>query len=81
MEIIKTRTSTYKFVWVAVDKAHYTKEFRRIRARAKYKASGCFKCNHKFVDNEIMSIAAFVNKPNRMLCHKCAAEVKMVLDG
>ncbi len=81
MEITKTRTSTYKFLWVALDKFHYTKEFRKIRDRAKYKASSCFKCNHKFSDNEIMSLAAFVKKPNRMLCHDCAVEVKAALDA
>ena len=81
MEITKTRTSVFKFLWVALDKFHYTKEFRKIRAKAKYKASSCFKCNHKFTDDETISIAAFVGKPNRMLCHDCAVEIKAALDA
>lgn len=40
----------------------------------------CFKCGHKFADNEYTYLGIVKGDKNRIFCENCAEEIRKVLD-
>jgi uncharacterized CHY-type Zn-finger protein len=52
-----------------------TPNFRRIRSGHKNPMDTCYWCKHAFEDGEMMALAHFVGKANKVLCQSCANEL------
>ena len=80
MEFEKTITTKYRADWIRQEFLPYDETFRKARARMRTKMSSCFKCRHKFNDGEMMALASFGSKGNKVLCRNCAVALKEVQD-
>jgi hypothetical protein len=49
--------------------------FRRIRSGRRNLMDKCYWCGHVFIDGEMMALAHFVGKANKVLCQSCADEL------
>ena len=74
--IKKTVTTIYTPEWVKQDFLAYGPDFRKAREGQRRKFKACFSCNHPFNDGEIMALASFGKHGNKVLCQKCASEMK-----
>lgn len=46
--------------------------YRAARAKCRSPMDSCFWCKHEFTDGEMMALACFVKKGNKVLCQDCA---------
>lgn len=72
---IPARTKTATFLWCKKDFTKMDPGYRAIRATTSDPMDQCFWCNHKFKDGEMMALANFGTKGNKMLCQGCAGEL------
>lgn len=74
---IPARTIIYKIDWCQRDFTVYNKRFREIREKLKHKMNCCFLCDVDFKDNEIISLACFIDgaRGNKVLCISCADKI------
>lgn len=49
--------------------------FREGRKWLRDTMTACFWCGHKFEDGEMMALACFGNKGNKVLCQSCADDL------
>ena len=71
----KVKKTTFTPLWIKKDMFVFDKKFREIRDRFKDKCLKCFKCNRPFFNDEKISLAAFKNKKNKVLCRDCADDL------
>ena len=71
----ETKTTVFKPEWIKKEFLTYDETFRSARKRMKTKMNSCKKCKHKFIDGEMMALASFGAKGNKVLCRKCADEL------
>lgn len=72
---IPSRKKTVTFLWVQKDYLRMGEKFRKARIKLKRKMKGCWWCDHKFVDGEMMAIACAEKHGNELICQKCADEL------
>lgn len=70
----ETTTTTFKPEWVRKEFLPYNEMFRKARHGMK-KMDKCRKCKHLFEDGEMMALASFGKKGNKVLCRDCADEL------
>ena len=56
--------------WIKLDFTTFDDQYRKIRG-----GFSCFKCLHKFGDNEVIALASFDKIGNKVMCRKCAADL------
>lgn len=74
-KIVPARRNTVKFEWCKKDFMVMNQKFRDVRAQLKKPMDSCFWCRHKFIDGEMMALAAPKGKLNKVLCQTCANEL------
>ena len=69
-----TKTKNTKFTpeWINMEFLPYDEKFRTARKRARTKMDCCFKCDRRFREDEMMALASFGKKGNKVLCQRCA---------
>ena len=72
---IPTRKKTLVALWCNKQFGRMSPTFRAIRAQSRNPMNACFWCGHNFDDGEMMALAAFEGKGNKMLCQVCAQEL------
>lgn len=74
-KLVPARTKTLTARWCRREFMVMGQTYRAARARAGSPMDACFWCEHKFVDGEMMALAAFDAPGNKVLCGKCADEL------
>ena len=72
---VPARMKTVVALWCRKDFMEMSQRFREIRAKSRNPLDSCFWCQHKFNDGEMMALACFEEKGNKVLCQECAAEL------
>ena len=72
---VPARTHTETAGWCKLDFMEMSQQYRNIRSRARNKMDKCHWCKHKFVDGEMMALAAIEGKENRTLCQECGNQL------
>lgn len=73
--LVPARTKTMTAQWCRREFLPMSQGYRAARARLNSLMDACFWCDHKFVDGEMMALAAFDGQGNKVLCGKCADEL------
>jgi len=68
-----TRTETAD--WCKREFLPMSEGFRQSRARMRKVIDRCYWCEHVFIDGEMMALAHFAGKTNKVLCQSCAGEL------
>lgn len=63
-------------LWCKTQYLEMSQQFRKIRTYATDKMDKCWWCGHVFADGEMMALACFENKGNKVLCRDCALQLK-----
>lgn len=71
----KTSTKVFDVYQVGLDMYTNNEKFRKIRSGAKYKCKSCHVCNHRFEDNEKISLLLMNKDGNKVACHDCAVKI------
>ena len=69
-----SRTFTAK--WMKTDFTTMSQQYRDIRAKAGKPLDDCWICSHKFKDGEVIALACFDDRGNKVLCQSCAGQFK-----
>jgi hypothetical protein len=69
---IPAYTETLSAIWCKRDYSKFTESWREARRVLKNPMDACFWCGHKFNDGEIIGLACFQDKGNKVLCVSCA---------
>ena len=72
---VPARTKTLTAVWFHKDFCEMNVRFRAIRKRARNPMDKCYWCEHPFKDGEMMALACFKGKGNKVLCQTCGDEL------
>lgn len=70
-----TKTTTFEPIWCVKEFSVYSKEFRRIRSRMKYKSNRCFKCEKEFALEEPIGLVCLKDIGNKTICQKCLDDI------
>lgn len=74
---VPARTKTLVAKWCKQEFMVMDQTFRDVRAKMGHsKMDRCHWCHHYFEDGEMMALACFETGGNKMLCQKCATELK-----
>lgn len=79
LEIVKTRTTTYKIRHIHLDALTFDEKYRRIRRNYSYSGFECYACNKRFKDGDKIAVI-FTDKGIKVVCHECGVEIKSELD-
>ena len=71
--MIRRTTEMLTAKWCKKDFLPMSQGFRVGRARSDNKMDKCFWCGHEFIDGEMMALACFKEKGNKVLCQGCAS--------
>jgi hypothetical protein len=69
---IPAKIKTVKFLWCKKDFMLMSQKYRDIRSKLKNPMDTCFWCGYKFIDGDMMALAATVTQGNKTLCQSCA---------
>jgi len=70
----ETTTTTFKPEWIRKEFMLYD-VFRESRKNMRKKMDKCTKCKHRFQDDEMLALASFGRKGNKLLCQSCADDL------
>lgn len=73
---VPARTKTVTFCWIAREFRRIDDKYRAIRSKSRNPMDTCFWCRHKFVNGEMMALAARDKGSNVVLCQDCAGKMK-----
>lgn len=72
---VPTRTKTVTAIWCNKKYSKMSEQFRAIRARTRNPSDTCYWCRHPFENGEMVALACFEKKGNKVLCQDCADEL------
>ena len=74
--MIPARRMTLIALWCKKDFVVMGDEYRHVRRVLRDPMDSCFWCGHEFEDGEMMALACFDGKGNKILCQGCATELE-----
>lgn len=72
---VPARTKTITARWCKRDWMPMSDKFREIRGRSRNSMDTCYWCHKGFQNGDMMALACFDNKGNKVLCQACADEL------
>ena len=73
---IPARTETLTVLWCSPKFSTFDQSWRAVRAQMSNPLDTCYWCERKFNDGEIIGIASFKGKGNKVLCTGCADKIE-----
>lgn len=73
---IPARIQVETVLWCRTEYMKMSRQFRAVRAYATDKMSKCWWCGYRFLDGNMMALACFKDKGNKILCQDCASQLK-----
>ena len=70
-KVVPAHRVTITASWCRREFARYTERWQEIRASVHRPLDNCYWCKRHFDLGEMMGMACFVGKGNKMLCRKC----------
>ena len=72
----KTKTTVYTPINILENFIVYDEQYISVRRNMENDENKCFKCDYCFKLGEVMSLASIKYVGNKVLCQKCASELK-----
>jgi hypothetical protein len=74
-KLIPAHTKKLTALWCRKDFMAMSQQFRDIRSRSRNPMDACFWCKYQFKDGDMMALACFDTRGNKVLCQDCAGEL------
>lgn len=64
-----------RFRWCQKNFITMSERYRAVRANMQNRMDICYWCHHRFIDGEVMALAAPEKGTNKVLCQECASQL------
>ena len=72
---VPARTETLSATWCHKDFMEMSDKYRAARDKLRNPMDKCYWCKHPFTNGEMMALACFEKKGNKVLCQSCADDL------
>ncbi len=74
-KVVAAHSKTCIALWCKRDFMPMSQGYRDVRAKTRNPMTSCYWCKRALLDCEMISLACFVGKGNKVLCQDCAEQL------